>query len=135
MDGAEADAAMIYGIGTDLIEVERLEALAERGTAYLEKIFTAAEISYCENHGRKAEHLAARFAAKEAFLKALGTGLRDGLSFTEIEVFNDELGKPYLRLHGKAKDRIQSLQISHISISLSHIKEIAMAVAILEKQA
>ena len=126
---------MIFGIGTDLIEVKRLEALAARGSEYLQKIFTPAEMDYCENHGRKAEHYAARFAAKEAFLKALGTGLRDGLSFCEIEILNDDQGKPFIQLYGKAKDRARSQNISHISISLSHIKEIALAIVILEKQA
>lgn len=126
---------MIFGVGTDLIEVERLEALAARGSEYLQKIFTTFEMDYCEHHGRRAEHYAARFAAKEAFLKALGTGLRDGLSFTEIEVRNDELGKPFIQLYGKAQDRIRSQDITHISISLSHVREIAVAMVILEKQA
>jgi holo-[acyl-carrier protein] synthase len=124
---------MIYGIGTDLIEVERLEALAERGDSYLEKVFTPAEIEYCQNHGRKAEHLAVRFAAKEAFLKALGTGLRDGLSFTDIEVQNDDLGKPSLLLTGKARECVEGLGIRQVFVSLSHIKAVAMAVVILEK--
>jgi len=124
---------MIFGVGTDLIEVDRLAILSDKGRQYLESIFSDDEINYCENHGRKAEHLAARFAAKESFLKALGTGWRDGLSFGEIEIMNDELGKPLVRLHGKAKRRIEDLEIKHISISLSHVKEIAIAIVILEK--
>ena len=124
---------MIFGIGTDLIEVGRLESLAGKGREYLEKIFTEYEIMYCENHGRKAEHLAARFAAKEAFLKALGIGYRDGLKFTEIEIHNDELGKPFIQLYGTTKERIEVLQIKNISISLSHVEEVAIAIVILEK--
>lgn len=123
---------MIYGIGTDIIEVKRLEEMLQKGHAYLETIFSENEIAYCESKGRKAEHYAARFAAKEAFLKALGTGWRNGIRFSEIEVANDELGKPALQFYGKAKEQVHSNGIQHISLSLSHVKEIAIAVVILE---
>ncbi len=127
------DNTMIFGIGTDIIEVDRVDHLISKGLPYLESIFTVKEIDYCENKGKRAEHYAARFAAKEAFLKALGTGLRYGLSFNEIEIQNDDLGKPQIFLHGKAQDQVEQLQIDRISISLSHIKQIAIAVVILEK--
>jgi holo-[acyl-carrier protein] synthase len=123
---------MIFGIGTDIIEVNRLEQLFQKGDEYLESIFTKNEIDYCEKKGRKAEHYAARFAAKEACLKALGTGWRDGIRFSEIEVVNDELGKPLLQFSGTAQERIQANKIRKTSVSLSHVKEIAIAVVILE---
>lgn len=124
---------MIFGVGIDIVEIERIEKLLSRGRPYLETIFTQLEIEYCENKYRKAEHYAARFAAKEAFLKALSTGWRDGLGFSDIEISNDEQGKPQIQLFGKAKERIQENQIKYISVSLSHIKEIAIAVVIVEK--
>jgi holo-[acyl-carrier protein] synthase len=124
---------MIFGVGTDIIEVKRVEKILTRGEEHLRTIFTNGEIAYCETHGRKAEHYAARFAGKEAFLKAIGTGWRNGLSFAEIEILNDELGKPLIFLHGKVKDFVEKNQIKDISISLSHVKEIAIAVVILEK--
>ena len=124
---------MIFGVGTDIIEVERIETLLARGQQYIESIFTDKEISYCEGHGRRAEHYAARFAGKEAFLKAIGTGWRNGLGFAEIEILNDELGKPQVFFHGKVKQFVETHQIKQISISLSHVREIAIAVVILEK--
>jgi len=124
---------MIFGIGTDIIEVERIDKMVSKGGQYLETLFTENEIEYCEARAKKAEHYAARFAAKEAILKAFGTGWRDGLAFIEIEIINDELGKPQVYLHGDAKSFFDRNQIKQISISLSHIKEIAIAVVILEK--
>jgi holo-[acyl-carrier protein] synthase len=90
-------------------------------------------IDYCTSKVRPPEHYAARYAAKEAVLKALGTGWRDGLAFSDIEILNDELGKPQVFLHGKVKDFIDHQQIKQISLSLSHTSEIAIAFAILEK--
>lgn len=123
---------MIFGIGTDIIEVERVNTLISKGRDYLETIFTQKEIEYCESRAHKAEHYAARFAAKEATLKAFGTGWRDGLAFIDIEIVNDELGKPKVNLHGDAKLFSERNQLKDVSISLSHIKDIAIAVVILE---
>lgn len=124
---------MIFGTGTDILEVERMAKLAARGRPYLETLFTAQEIAYCESKARPSEHYAARYAAKEAVLKALGTGWRDGLAFCEIEILNDGLGKPQVFLHGKTKEFCDSAQVRGCSISLSHTRKLAMAVAILEK--
>ncbi|MCJ7436108.1 MAG: holo-ACP synthase [Anaerolineales bacterium] len=124
---------VIFGIGTDIIEVARIEKMAAKGTQYLETIFTKQERDYCETRVRKSEHYAARYAAKEAFLKALGTGWRDGLAFCDIEVINDELGKPQIFPHGSVKNFLDQHQIKQISTSISHVKEIAIAVVILEK--
>jgi len=110
-----------------------MEKLVAGGKQYLATIFTNKEVDYCENKTRRSEHYAARFAAKEAVLKALGTGWRDGLAFSEIEILNDELGKPQVFLHGKVKEFFNRQQIGQVSISLSHTSEIAIAFAILEK--
>ena len=124
---------MIFGIGTDIIEVDRVEKMVARGRKHLETIFTEREMEYCEIKVRKFEHYAARFAAKEAVLKALGTGWRDGLAFSDIEILNDDLGKPKISLQGKVKAFFDEQQIKQVSISLSHTKENAIAVVILEK--
>jgi holo-[acyl-carrier protein] synthase len=110
-----------------------MKKLVARGKPYLEAIFTENEITYCESKTRKAEHYAARYAGKEALLKALGCGWRDGIAFSEIEISNDELGKPQISLQGKAGSVFNGLHIKHASISLSHIDEIAIAIVILEK--
>jgi len=126
---------MIFGIGIDTIEVSRIERqiLKEKNT-FIKKIFTDKEIEYCETKIKnKAQNYAARFAAKEALLKALGTGLRDGLKWKEIEIANNELGKPELLVTGMTKQLIEENKISKIHASLSHIKEIAVAVVILEQ--
>ena len=124
---------MIFGIGTDIIEVQRIEKMVAKGRQYLETIFTDAEMGYCESRAKKSEHYAVRYAAKEATLKAMGAGWRDGLAFSDIEVINDELGKPQVFLHGKAKRIFDDNQIKQTHVSLSHSKESAIAVIILEK--
>jgi holo-[acyl-carrier protein] synthase len=123
---------MIYGIGTDIIEVARIEKVMERDIGFRDKIFTPGEIAYCETKKHKFENYAARFSAKEAFLKAIGTGWRFGIRFADIDVFHDDLGKPFIRVTGKAKELITDLSISKIHVSLSHLKEMATAIVILE---
>lgn len=125
---------MIVGIGIDIIEVARIEKQVEaESNSFIKKIFTNNEIEYCETKIKnKAQNYAARFAAKEAFFKALGTGWRDGLSWKDIEIENDELGKPAIFVNGKSKKLIEEKSISKIHVSLSHIKAIAVAVVILE---
>ena len=122
---------MIIGIGTDIAEVARIAKSIENNS-FKEKVFSKAEIVYCEGKVNKAESYAARFAAKEAFFKALGTGWRGGVAFNEVEVVNDELGKPSINVIGTTADLIQDRNIKNIHVSLSHIKEIAMATIILE---
>ncbi len=126
---------MIYGIGIDIIEVARFEPhVADRSRSFVNKIFTPREIEYCDSKLRnQAQNYAARYAAKEAFFKALGTGWRAGLSWQDVEVQNDELGKPFLVLFGRAKNIIETNGITHIHLSLSHLKAMAMAIVILEK--
>ena len=124
---------MIYGTGIDIIEVSRIQAVMEKDIGFREKIFTAGEIEYCEKMKNKYQHYAARFSAKEAFLKAIGTGWRFGIRFADVEVYHDEYGKPLIRLHGKAEELAMQDGITNMHVSLSHVKEMATAVVVLEK--
>ncbi len=126
---------MIFGTGTDIIEISRIEKAATRTQAFLDKIFTENEQSYCEaQKAGKFQGYAARYAAKEAFFKALGTGYRYGMSFREIEIVNDALGKPDIRVHGKTKAFVLKNRIVHMHLSLSHVKETALAFVVLETE-
>jgi holo-[acyl-carrier protein] synthase len=122
---------MIIGLGTDIAEVARIAKSIEN-ISFKEKVFSKTEIAYCETKVNKAESFAARFAAKEAFFKALGTGWRGGMAFNEVEVVNDELGKPSLVILGTTAEIIKEKNIKVIHVSLSHVKEMAMATVILE---
>lgn len=124
---------MIAGLGTDLVEVVRISAGIEKDAEFRELIFSAAEIAYCESKTNKYEHYAARFAAKEAFFKALGTGWIAETAFNEIEVINNEDGKPELFLLGETADTLAPMGITNILVSLTHIKAMASAVVIIEK--
>ena len=107
--------------------------MMEKTPGLREDIFTPTEISYCESKNNKFQHYAARFCAKEAFLKALGTGLIEKLKFTDIEVYHDTKNKPNIHLGGATEDFSKSKGISKILVSLAHIKDIAKAVVIIEK--
>jgi len=124
---------MIIGIGIDIIEVTRIERLLTKQKRFQQRIFTETEIAYCESKKNKAQNYAGRFAAKEALLKAIGTGWRRGVSFKEIEIVNNERGKPEIFLSGKAREVADDLGISNIQVSLSHLKEFATAVVTAEK--
>ncbi|MEN8123103.1 MAG: holo-ACP synthase [Bacteroidota bacterium] len=123
---------MIYGVGTDIIEVKRVKKQLDKISGLKEKLYTPLEIAYCESQKYTEQHFAARFAAKEAFLKALGTGWRNGLAYNEIEVFNNKLGKPEIKLYGKSQEFADKEHINSIHISISHINNIANAMVILE---
>lgn len=122
---------MIIGLGTDIAEVHRI-AKSIGNPSFKSRVFSQAEIDYCETKTNKEESYTARFAAKEAFFKALGTGWRGGMSFNEVEVWNDELGKPTLNIIGATAEIIKERNITKIHISLSHIKDVAMATVIIE---
>lgn len=124
---------MIFGIGTDIIEVARMERHLSSSNGLKNKLFTEREQAYSDDKATVFQHYAARFAAKEAFFKALGTGYRYGMAFHEIEVVNDDLGKPVIHLHGKVKDFIEKEGVQHIHLSISHVKEMASAFVVLEK--
>lgn len=123
---------MIFGIGTDLIEVERVADKMGKKQGFKELVFSAGEIIYCEAMTFKYEHYAARFAAKEAFLKAIGTGWRNGTAFNEIEIYNDEEGKPEIRFHGITAKTIADLKLGKIFVSLSHLKTMVCAMVVIE---
>ncbi|HEY5522055.1 MAG TPA: holo-[acyl-carrier-protein] synthase [Desulfuromonadaceae bacterium] len=124
---------MIYGIGTDIVAIERFQRFMDTGnSAIIERLFTPAERSRCGSRRDVASCLAARFAAKEAFLKALGTGLRDGISWQEIEVSNNALGKPELSLSGKAAEFFEANKLVSVQLSMSHDGGNAIAMVVLE---
>lgn len=123
---------MIKGIGVDIIDIIRIKKMVDKGKRYIEKIFTQKEIDYCQEKYHPAIHFAARFAAKEALFKALGTGWRNGMAWTEIEVTNDELGKPEIFLSGKAADFFKKNNFQTSFLSISHTKEYAVAFVVVE---
>lgn len=123
---------MIYGIGTDITEIRRIEKAITRNKNFINKLFTKNEMDLWEKKNFKLEFIAGRFAAKEAISKALGTGIRD-FNFKDIEIINNELGKPKVILKPKAEDIIRKISQSHkIHLSISHEKEYAIAYALLE---
>jgi len=125
---------MIQGIGIDLVENERIEKIISKwGQKFLQRVFSENEINYCGRHIQASLNYGARFAAKEAFLKALGIGLGRGVKLREIEVVHDDQGKPDLTLHGEANLQIEQRQITRIHLSLTHTKNYATAIVILEK--
>jgi holo-[acyl-carrier protein] synthase len=124
---------MIVGTGVDLAEVPRIRASIERyGQRFIERIYTPGEIAYVERKANKYERYAARFAAKEAGMKAIGTGWRRGVRWKDFEVANLPTGRPTLRLHGVAAQVALRLGVQNISLSLTHTAETAMAQVILE---
>jgi len=124
---------VIVGIGTDLAEVDRIQASVERyGARFIERIYTATEIAYVESKANRFERYAARFAAKEAGMKAIGTGWRRGVRWQDFEVTNLRSGKPTLALHGVAAQVAERLGARSIALSLTHTAAMAMAVVILE---
>jgi holo-[acyl-carrier protein] synthase len=124
---------MIDGLGIDMVDVDRIAAMISKGAGFRELVFSPGEIGYCETKSNKFEHYAARFAAKEAFFKALGTGWADGTAFNEVEITQNASGRPDLNLLGNTRDVLAPLKIIKILVSLSHIKTMASAVVIIEK--
>lgn len=123
---------MIKGIGTDIIDVIRIKKMVDKGRRYIEEIFTQKEMDYSDARHKKEVHYAGRFAAKEALFKALGTGWRDGMKWTDVEVENDELGKPEVHLHNIALEKFEKLGCQKVHLSITHTKEHAVAFVILE---
>jgi holo-[acyl-carrier protein] synthase len=124
---------MILGTGVDLVEVERIErSLRLYGDRFLHRIFTAREIAYCERFKNRGERYAARFAAKEAGMKALGTGWRRGIRWTDLEVTRQPGGRPELEFHGVAARLAQEMGVRRTALSLTHTAAQAMAQVILE---
>jgi holo-[acyl-carrier protein] synthase len=124
---------MVAGVGIDMIEIDRVAVKIEKGSGFRELVFSENEIAYCERKADKYQHYAARFAAKEAFFKALGTGWLNGTAFNEVEISNNADGKPELTLIGQTGELLNGEGPMKISVSLTHLKTIASAVVIIEK--
>jgi len=125
---------MIIGIGVDIIEIARLErALAEYGTRLRDRVFTPGEIVYCHSAGRRAERYATRFAAKEAARKAIGAAKPvAALAWREVEIISSAEGAPQLEFHGRARELAKELGVTRVHVSLSHAREQAIAIVVLE---
>ena len=123
---------MIVGIGTDLLDVRRMaRELARQGAGFRDDVFTSAEITYCEGMGQPAQHFAVRFAAKEAFWKAVGAG-PEGISLRDVEVEREGEGRPRRTLHGRARAAAERLGVRSVFVSLSHTTTLATASVVLE---
>lgn len=121
----------ILGHGLDLVEVPRIaRLLQEHGQRFQQRCFTSQELAYCADQKRLAEHLAGRFAAKEAILKALGTGLSGGIQWTDIEILRAPSGQPVVTLHGQARQLAEQRGIRNILLSITHTRDLAAASAI-----
>lgn len=124
---------MIVGLGVDIAEVSRVQAAIERhGEHFLRRVFTDAEIAYCERHRNRFERYAGRFAAKEAAMKALGTGWRKGVRWVDVEVTRNGAGKPSIALHGRAGEFAAKMKVRNISLSITHTGDTAYAQVIFE---
>jgi len=124
---------MVLGIGSDITEIDRIEKSVSRfGTRFLERVFTPGEIAYCQRKKTSGESFAARFAAKEAGAKALGTGISRGVSWLEIEVRREPGERPTLHLSGRAAERARTMGVTRISLSLTHSRQLAMAFVVME---
>ncbi len=124
---------MILGLGLDVVSIDRISrSLSDGAERFEERVFTPAERQVCASRHDRLQALAARFAAKEACLKALGTGWTGGLSFQQVEVLGSEGGQPELRLSGRAAERAQTLGVRRVHVTLSHEHNVAAAVVILE---
>ena len=124
---------MILGLGVDLAEVDRIQSAIERhGEIFLRRIFTPAERAYCDKFKNKYERYAGRFAAKEAAMKALGTGWRRGVRWVDVEVVRQRGGRPTVKLHGEAGKIADRLGVKNISLSITHTADQAFAQVIFE---
>ncbi|MES2276989.1 MAG: holo-ACP synthase [Bacteroidota bacterium] len=124
---------MVTGVGIDMIEVDRVKDSMKKESGFRELVFSEHEVAYCQPKANRFEHYAARYAAKEAFFKALGTGWLDGTAFNEVEIINLPNGKPQINFLGLTATTIKKLKLKNIQVSLTHLKAIASAVVIIEK--
>jgi holo-[acyl-carrier protein] synthase len=126
---------MIVGVGTDLTEIDRIEqSIGRFGDRFLGRIYTPDEIAYCRSKKRPGESFAARFAAKEAGAKALGTGISRGVSWRELEVRREQGGRPALVFSGRAAEIAASLRVTSVALSLTHARNMALAFVVLEAE-
>ena len=123
---------MLLGIGVDIIGIENFRRIVDKsGERFINRIFTPAEIHYCDNKVHRFQHLAARFTCKEAISKALKMAWSDGLNWKDIEVLNDKNGQPKVKLRGRAKKTADYLEVEDIQLSLSHCPDYAVAMAVI----
>ncbi len=127
---------MIVGIGIDLVETPRIaEGIEKYGPRFLKRLFTQGEVDYCERFKNRAERYAARFAAKEAAFKALGTGWREGVRWRDVEVTHLPSGKPELVLTGRAKELARKIGVTRMEVSISHADHYVVAQVVFENHA
>lgn len=130
MSGLVRPPGSIYGIGTDIIECVRIAQMIEKhGEVFLTRVYTSEEIAYCSARKAANQHYAGRWAAKEAVLKAIGTGWSRGINWTDVEVVNAPGGKPSIVLDGKARELCEEHSIAEVLISISHCRNYAIAYA------
>lgn len=126
---------MILGIGIDIVDISRISSSIEKyKQRFIARIFTEDEIDYCNSKANKNQHYAVRFAGKEAFFKALGSGVRDGITWHDVEFSNDKLGKPILHHRGKASEIMKSLGAQRAHVSFTHSNTSAAAVIVIENE-
>ena len=124
---------MIVAIGIDLVEIDRIEEVFKRrGDRFRGRVFTDQEVGYCENRSSRFASYAARFAAKEAVMKALGTGWSEGIAWRDVEVVTGNSGAPTIQLHGRALERLREIGAEKAHVSLTHSGNFAIAEVVLE---
>ncbi len=124
---------MIHGTGIDIISISRIQdSMKKYAGKFEDRLFTTREIDYCRSKPDPSKHFAGRFAAKEAILKSLGTGMAEGIAWKDLEILTQESGQPVLHMTGKGKDIFDSLNLKQIHISISHDKSFAIAQAVAE---
>ena len=125
---------MIFGTGIDIIEIKRIQnSLEKYASRFVNKVFTTKEIDYCQSQADPGKHFAARFAVKEAVSKSLGTGISSQIGFKDIEILNQDSGRPIIKMSGRGKDLFKKLKLKSIHISISHERHFAIAQAIVEQ--
>lgn len=124
---------MIVGLGIDIVEVPRIKKALEGSDAMARRVFTEAEFDYCSSRKNRYQHFAGRFAAKEAALKALGTGWQAGIRWKDVEVVPDEMGKPLVRFYGKAEEFLKASGAVRALVTITHASAYAVSAVVLEK--
>ena len=123
---------MVVGIGVDIVEIKRIRRALSNGDSMIKRVFTPDEIQYCSRRKNQFQHFAGRFAAKEAALKALGTGWQQGIRWRDVEVLAGDLGKPLLKLYGKAKELFEESGAKTPMVTITHADEYAVAMVVLD---
>ena len=124
---------MVVGLGVDIVEIDRVRKALENQPNMVERVFTPGEAEYCAARQNQYQHFAGRFAAKEAALKALGTGWAHGIRWRDVEVSSEPSGRPRIHFHGKAEAALESLGVGSALLSITHARTYAVAVVILER--